>query len=237
MAQISQPTGSLPAYVQISEAIARRINAGQFLAGERLPTERNMATEFGVAVGTLRKALHQLQSQGLIQRRHGSGNYINSGTQGTNLYSFFRLESLSGAGLPTAQLLAVDRLKKPGNVPYFGPHQKAFRFRRLRFLDHIPAALEEIWLDGSVALSISRHEVSESLYHTYKTRFGFWIVRAEDHLSFAPTPDWGVDQFGLHPGDTAGYVERIAWSNSGKPLEFSRNWYDPKVARYVARIK
>ena len=79
MAQISQPTGSLPAYVQISEAIARRINAGQFLAGERLPTERNMATEFGVAVGTLRKALHQLQSQGLIQRRHGSGNYINSG--------------------------------------------------------------------------------------------------------------------------------------------------------------
>jgi GntR family transcriptional regulator len=104
-------------------------------------------------------------------------------------------------------------------------------------LDHQPAALEEIWLDGSVADHIAPEEISESLYHTYQTRFGLWIVRAEDHVSFAPTPRWGIDQFGLRPGETAGYVERIAWANTGAALEFSRNWYDPSVSRYVARIK
>ena len=237
MIQNPPHSGSLPAYVQISEAIARRIHAGQFLGGERLPTERKMSAEFGVAVGTLRTALPTMQKQGLIQSKHGSGNYINFSPQESNLYSFFRLESLKSAGLPTAKLLTVDRLSKPPNTPYFGPDTHGFRFRRLRFLDHYPAALEEIWLDGSVAMSIARHEVSESLYHTYQTRFGFWIVRAEDRVSFAPVPDWGVDQFDLRPGDTAGYVERIAWANTGKPLEFSRNWYDPNVARYVARIK
>ena len=88
MTQITPHSGSLPAYVQISEVIARRIHAGQLLGGERLPTERTMAAEFGVAVGTLRKALHMLQKQGLIQPKHGSGNYVNSSPQASNLYFF-----------------------------------------------------------------------------------------------------------------------------------------------------
>ena len=150
MTQTPTHSGSLPAYVQISEAIARRIHAGQLLGGERLPTERTMAAEFGVAVGTLRKALHMLQKQDLIQPKHGSGNYITFSPQASNLYSFFRLESLTGAGLPTAELLTVDRLTKPPKSPYFGPNTHGFRFRRLRFLDHRPAALEEIWLDLSL---------------------------------------------------------------------------------------
>ncbi|MDA9255427.1 GntR family transcriptional regulator [Planktomarina temperata] len=237
MANPPPSPGALPTYVQISEAIARRITAGQWLDGERLPPERTMAAEFGVAVGTLRKALSRLQGQQLIRSKHGSGNYINITPQAANIYSFFRLESLTGAGLPTAELLSVDRIPKPMDAPYFGPNSAAFRFRRLRFLDHQPAALEEIWLDGSVADHIAAEEISESLYHTYQTRFGLWIVRAEDHVTFAPTPPWSVDQFGLRPGETAGYVERIAWANTGAPLEFSRNWYDPSVSRYVARIK
>jgi GntR family transcriptional regulator len=237
MASPTPSPGALPTYVQISEAIARRITAGQWLDGERLPPERTMAAEFGVAVGTLRKALSRLQNQKLLRRVQGSGNYINITTQEANIYSFFRLESLSGAGLPTAQLLSVDRLPKPIDAPYFGANPAAFRFRRLRFLDQQPAALEEIWLDGSVTDHITPEEVSESLYHTYQTRFGLWIVRAEDRVAFAPTPTWGVDQFGLRPGETAGYIERIAWANTGATLEFSKSWYDPSVSRYVARIK
>ena len=237
MKQTSKKPGALPAYIQISEVVARRINAGHILVGERLPSERVMAVEFGVAVGTLRKALCELQSQGFLIRKHGSGNYIKKVTDATNVYSFFSLESIVGAGLPTAQLISISRQKKPLNTPYFGPDQEAFCFRRLRFLDDCPAALEEIWLDGSVAPTLDQQEISESLYHTYQSRFGFWIVRAEDHVSFSPVPDWGVDQFGLKPGDTAGYVERIAWANTGTALEFSRSWYDPKVAKYVARIK
>lgn len=237
MKQTYKKPGALPVYIQISELIARRINAGQLLAGERLPTERDMAREFSVAVGTLRKALRALQMQGLIIRKHGSGNYINVSPEATNIYSLFRLESLVGVGLPTAQLISLRRQKKPKNIPIFGSDEEAFRFRRLRFLDHCPAVLEEIWLDGSVATSINKKVVSESLYHTYQSHFGFWIVRAEDHVTFSPVPDWGVDQFGLKPGDIAGHVERIAWANTGMAIEFSRSWYDPKFARYVARIK
>lgn len=228
---------ALPIYVQLAEMLAREIGAGLLLDGERLPPERDMAKMHGVAVGTLRKALVRLQEQGLLERRHGSGNYIRHQDRGGAIYAFFRLELKGGGGLPTAKTLRIDRLKKPKDIPAFGQTQDAFRFRRLRFLDGIPVALEEIWLDGQFAQTIQMQDVSESLYHFYKSKLGLWIVRAEDRIGLALAPQWSVDQFGKSAGETCGFVERIAWDQNGNEIEFSRNWFDPDVARYVSRLK
>lgn len=237
MPKTSAPIGALPTYVQISEALARDILAGRMLPGEKLPPERAMATTWGVAVGTLRKALGRLVDQGLLERVQGSGNYVRQTDTSESIYAFFRLELQSGGGLPRAQMLSLDRLAKPADAPNFGPSPQAFRFRRLRFLNDQPAALEEIWLDGSVAQTIDEADISESLYHHYKSRLGLWISRAEDRVSIAKTPGWSVDQFGPRPGITCGYVERVAYDQHANPIEFSRNWFDPAVATYVSRLK
>lgn len=233
----SPALGALPTYVQISEAIARDILAGRLLDGEKLPTERAMAEAQGVAVGTLRKALSLLEDQGLLERVQGSGNYVRQAEDAENIYAFFRLELLAGGGLPTADILSLDLLPKPVNAPYFGPGDDAFRFRRLRYLSGQPAAVEEIWLDGNAADEILVSDVSESLYHFYKSHLKLWISRAEDRVSFAPAPDWTVDQFGCKPGEPCGFVERISCDQHANPVEFSRNWFDPSVATYVSRLK
>lgn len=43
---------------------------------DRLPPERELAKQFGVARGTVRKALHRLEEAGLVERRMGSGTYV-----------------------------------------------------------------------------------------------------------------------------------------------------------------
>lgn len=229
--------GALPIYIQIAEIISREICSGQLAQGERLPTERAMAKQHDVAVGTLRKALGLLTEQGLLERRQGSGNYVRKTENSASIYAFFRLERREGGGLPTARLLEVDTLKKPADLPEFGASTVAHRFRRLRYLDGIPAALEEIWLDGSVAATINPAEVSQSLYHFYKETLGLWITRAEDWVGVAPTPEWKVDQFPLAPGSPAGFAERFGWAQAKHPVEYSRNWFDPDTVRYVARLK
>ncbi|MEM9716148.1 MAG: GntR family transcriptional regulator [Pseudomonadota bacterium] len=235
--QSGEFNGALPIYLQIAEMIAREIGAGRLLDGERLPPERDMAREHNVSVGTLRKSLAQLEGRGLLERRQGSGNYIRHQHHAGNIYALFRLELVAGGGLPTAKTLVLDKLPKPKDAPDFGPSQQAYRFQRLRYLDGIPAALEEIWLDGNAAETLKLSDVSESLYHFYKTKLGRWITRAEDRIGIAPVPDWQVDQFGLKPGDPAGFITRIAWDQHGERIEFSRTWFDPKMARYVSRLK
>ena len=49
--------GKLPIYQQIAEQISREISAGLLIDGQRLPSERQLAVDYGVAVRTLRKSL------------------------------------------------------------------------------------------------------------------------------------------------------------------------------------
>ena len=228
---------ALPLYVQISEMLIREIMAGRLIDGERLPPEREMAADLGIAVGTLRRALAELEGKGLLERVQGSGNYVRHRPDVPSIYAMFRLELAQGGGLPTAEILSVDRLPKPAGAPDFGPSPEGHRIRRLRRLSGQPVAAEEIWLDGSRADRLAPEELSESLYHAYRARLGFWIARAEDRVWVAPAPAWVPAAFGPRPGTPCGYVERTAWAQDGAPCEFSRTWFDPDRARYVQRLR
>lgn len=60
----------------IARAIAAAIRGGTHRPGDRLPAERDLATQFGGARGTIRAALDRLERQGLIARRVGSGTFV-----------------------------------------------------------------------------------------------------------------------------------------------------------------
>lgn len=229
---------ALPIYQRTAERLIREIAAGRLLDGERLPPEREMAEDLGISVGTLRKSLADLQARGLLERRQGSGNYIRHVPEVTGVYAFFRLELVNGGGgLPTAEVLSVDRLEKPADAPEFGPSREAHRIRRLRSVGGIAAALEEIWLDGARAEKVRAGDLSESLYLYYRDALGLVIARAEDRVGLAPVPGWTVPAFQLIAGETAGFVERIGWDETGNAVEYSRTWFDSERVRYVARLK
>ncbi|MEL6645027.1 MAG: GntR family transcriptional regulator [Pseudomonadota bacterium] len=233
---MTDPT-ALPKYVQTAEMLIREIAAGRLVAGERLPPEREMAKDLGLAVGTLRKALADLEDRGLLERVQGSGNYVRPGAEGAGIYAFFRLELVAGGGLPTAEILSVDRLSKPADLPQFGTSAQGHRIRRLRRLGGQPAALEEIWLDASYTERVSPEDLSESLYLFYRQRLGLWITRVRDDVGVDTVPVWRTDCFGLPAGAPCGYVERLSWGQDGDRPEFSRTWFDHTCTRYVARLK
>ena len=227
----------LPTYVQISEMLIRDIAAGRYLDGARLPPERQMAAELGISVGTLRKALDDMNTKGLLEKRQGSGNYVKTGATPNSVYSFFRVELIDGGGLPTARVLSVDLLPKPAAFPAFGSPAKAYRIRRLRSLNAQPAVLEEIWLDRDQAAQLSTSELSHSLYLYYRNVLNLWITEAEDQLGLEPVPQWAPIGFEPTPGTPCLFAERLSRSQTGETVEYSQNWIDTNVARYVARIK
>lgn len=226
---------SLPKWQQISEMLIREIAAGHLADGTRLAPERDMAAELGIAVGTLRKSLAELERQGLLERVQGSGNYVRAG-QAESVYAFFRLERIAGGGLPTARVLSVARMDKPRDLPPFGTSDQAHRIRRLRMLDAEPAALEEIWLDGAYAASISQSDLSESLYLFYKQRLGLRITRIEDRIGVDQVPDWCTSGFGLDAGTPCGWIERVSWDQDGARAEVSRTWFDINKVWYINRL-
>ncbi|MBT0957275.1 GntR family transcriptional regulator [Alphaproteobacteria bacterium KMM 3653] len=227
---------TLPKYAQVRDLLIREILSGHLLDGERLPPERDMAAKLGVAVGTLRKGLRSLEKRGLLERVQGSGNYIRTNEEVSGIYAFFRLELAKGGGLPTARVLSVEAAQMPADLPDLPGGNWAHRIRRMRMLDMVPIAMEEIWLSRNHAETVTAGDLSDSLYQFYKTRLNLWITRAEDRVSLSKMPQW-TEGLRLNAGDTCGFIERVSYAQTGAPAETSRTWFDPEVAHYVQNFK
>ena len=60
----------------LRDTILDQLQAGQWRAGDRLPTERELSSRFNVSRTTVRKALLELKAQGLIEQTVGSGTFV-----------------------------------------------------------------------------------------------------------------------------------------------------------------
>ncbi|KNG93530.1 FadR/GntR family transcriptional regulator [Pseudaestuariivita atlantica] len=68
---------------EIASEMRRSIENGTYRRFERLPASRQLAERFGVARNTLRDALYQLEREGLLETRAGSGTYVTAPEQNT----------------------------------------------------------------------------------------------------------------------------------------------------------
>ena len=66
----------LPRYYQVYVSLQKRIQAGELLPGDTLPSERQLVNDYGVSRITIVKALDLLERENLIERQHGRGNFV-----------------------------------------------------------------------------------------------------------------------------------------------------------------
>jgi LacI family transcriptional regulator len=67
-----------PKHNEISSHLQTEISADRYKAGARLPSEVQLVKQFGVSRPTVARALRDLESEGLVERRAGSGTYVRS---------------------------------------------------------------------------------------------------------------------------------------------------------------
>ncbi len=201
----ASPSSALPKFIQISEMLIREIAAGHLVDGARLPPEREMADELGVAVGTLRKALADVEAKGLLDRVQGSGNYVRAQARGEFGLCVFP------AGTAERGRVAHGRGAVGGSLGQactalraLGGDAEGHRIRRLRSLDGVQIALEEIWLDGATRDRIAVSDLSDSLYHFYRHELGLVIASVEDRIGVDVVPGLGASRLSSAPRRTGG---------------------------------
>lgn len=74
---------------EVAERLRRLIESNHFTAGDRLPSERELAERLGVSRTIVREAISTLEAIGLIEVRHGSGSYITGRVPAQNLSSMW----------------------------------------------------------------------------------------------------------------------------------------------------
>jgi DNA-binding GntR family transcriptional regulator len=72
----SQIDHDRPIWPQVAAALERDISSGALAQGARLPTEDELAAQYGVARNTIRRAVEDLRDRGLLETFHGRGTYV-----------------------------------------------------------------------------------------------------------------------------------------------------------------
>ena len=105
-----------PLYEEVRAHLTEGIAAGRWKAGEAIPPESELARHFGVAIGTIRKAVDNLVAQGALVRRQGKGTFVTSHDGRRLLFHFFHIVREDGvAGLPGgAHRLVRARARRRG---------------------------------------------------------------------------------------------------------------------------
>ncbi len=71
-----EPIKRVKLYEEVAARIRDLISDGELRAGQALPPERRLAEQFGVGRAVIREAIRQLEVSGLVESRHGGGNYV-----------------------------------------------------------------------------------------------------------------------------------------------------------------
>jgi GntR family transcriptional regulator len=98
--RITSPLGKFanrPLYLQLRDALAERIAGGNWRPGSAIPNESDLAREFGVSAGTMRKALDLMEAERLLSRRQGRGTFVNDQSSNELALRFSNLRHPDGS--------------------------------------------------------------------------------------------------------------------------------------------
>lgn len=218
-----------PLHRQVRDLMMARIEAGEWSPGTYLPPEIKLAEHYGVAVGTLRKALLDLAAEGVVLRRQGKGTVVASHDSDAVLFRFFNMRRADGSRLrPESRVLARGRRSanaEEAQALGAEPGADLLCITRVREGDGVPILYEHILLDAARFRALeTRPEVPNTLYQLYQTEYAATVHRAREEITAARATGACAGELGLAEGAPVLLVRRVALDYSEQPVELRLSW-------------
>lgn len=227
---------------QIADDLAAAL-AGHYRPGERLPTESALMLKYGVSRITVRQALANLTTRGLLVRQQGKGTFVaeerSLRREARQLSGFVDILTAQGLEPETRLLDFAERRASPQMVARLGlTDEYALTFRRQYLLDGRPLALTEVWFPPAVALLIDRDAAERHSSHALLAECaGLDIGHAELAIRTAVLRDDLAAQLALPTGSAALVEERLMYCTAGIPREHSTLYLHPDACELQLTIE
>ena len=231
----SNPT---PLYRQLQNSLRQLINKNVLHADEAIPGERELASGLGVSRITVRKAIHGLVEQGLLEQRQGSGTFIASGRleQPLSRLTGFSEDIISRGQEPGQTWL--DRsvgiaTPEEAMALNLSPGAEVSRLYRVRSADDKPLAIELAVLPKNYLPD--PQIVNHSLYAVLNEH-GLRPARALQRLRAELLNMEHARLLAVAPGSAVLNIERRGFLKDGTAIEFTRSHYRGDAYDFVAEL-
>jgi GntR family transcriptional regulator len=211
-------------YLELSDLLAERIVSGGWRPGFALPSEHELASEYGVSSGTVRKALDALQADHLVRQCPGRGALVVEAQPGRNVMQLNDIRGHTGKRIDNvSELLSqtVDQATEDEQRELrLLPGEGVLRTRRLRKQHGAPFLYEETCLAISRFTDFQSDAASDYDILALAWRHGFHLPRASEKVSLANASSEVAALLEVQPGTTLLRLERLIFAASGDPIEW-----------------
>jgi len=218
--------GDLPLYEEVRLRLTESISAGRWGPGEALPAERELAAAFGVAIGTIRKAVDSLVAERVLVRRQGKGTFVTEHDGSRLLFHFFHIVARDGHKTqPEVATLDFRRDRASAHEASalgIAPAEKLIRIRNVLSLDGAPVVLDDIALPAALFPGLTEKIFlarENTIYHLYQSRFGINVLRTDERLRAITAPRELAAPLGVAAGTPLLEIRRVALTFRDRPVE------------------
>jgi GntR family transcriptional regulator len=222
----------VPYYFQLKQLIADEMVAGRWQVGERIPSENALCEHFGVSRTTVRQALAELESEGLLLREKGRGAFVaepRSSSWFLQSSHGFHEEATRAGRTVTSTVLrreveplpqwAARRLELPAG-------SSGITLERLRSVDaNVVMYVQSHLLEELTDVVTNAELESGSLYEALKAERRLEVSGGRRVVEATRARDELARLLEVEPGAAVLQVEAVSWDRDLKPFECYRAWH------------
>lgn len=234
-----------PLYDQVKRQISEHILAGTWPAGMVLPGETALAQEFGVAVGTVRRAMADLTAEGLLTRRRKTGTIVTGRAPHHSLrffFHYFRLHDRNGQ-LLRSQTDVLERRERPAteiersDLALDGS-ARVLELVRLRRINGRAVMHETLVLPQSRVPDFPpKDEMPPLLYMYLLERYGIRISAVREQISADLATPSDAERLNLGDCQAVLVIEEVAFDQAGLPMIRAVHRAVTDEFRYVNEVR
>ena len=231
-----------PPSVRIADDLRAAITRGEYGPGAQLPSERQLASQYGTARNTAREAVRLLAEAGLVIAKHGSGAFVREAGPlirlGNDRYSPvhretglspFLMECAKQGKTGRFEVLSIERMKPPADVAnrlrLAVDEESVVRRENVFYADDDPVHRVTTWIPWSVAegtgLLLDEVPHQFGIHGVFEDRGHTMTRLREEVVARMPTPE-ERERLQLPPGVPVLDVLHTSLDQDGEPYELTR---------------
>ncbi|MGQ9637417.1 MAG: GntR family transcriptional regulator, partial [Thermodesulfobacteriota bacterium] len=237
----------LPIYYQIKQTIKDWVVNREYLPGEKIPSENELAYKFKVSRLTIRQALSHLIQEGFLITRRGDGTFVTEDLNLINRYNFeFRglLDDFFFAQISEvkAKSVEINRILVPKvireKLDIEAEENEVIQVKRVRYIRDRLLTYSINYLPLEIGKKIKEKDLYERsmlqiLEQDLKIPFSEAVQTIE--ASFA-NPEV-AEKLTIPSGAPILFIERIMYKKNKKPVEIFQSYYRGDMFKFIVRYK
>jgi GntR family transcriptional regulator len=213
-----------PLYLQVRDALASRIAGGEWKPNAAIPNESDLAREFGVSSGTMRKALDLMEGERLLTRRQGRGTFVNDQSSEELAERFSNIHATDGERITgeSKMLNIVQAQASPAECARLRlrADDTVWRIQRVRLHKGEPFMVEEVAMPAALFPDLDAQEAFNHRIVVLAQQYGILLGRGEERVALGAASASVAETLSLKAGAPILVLDRLVHDLDGQAVEW-----------------